>query len=152
MKSLTIFVAALSVLLIANSSEAKSSLKFENARIFQPLKGSNATAGYADIKNESDKEIEITLKLVEKFKAAETHETSEVDGKMSMKKVDSFKVPAKGTLELKPGGRHLMLFDPIEVIKENSSLKVVFMINGKEESFKFKVISRQEKSEDHSHH
>lgn len=152
MKTLIYSIAVLSVIFTANLSEAKFSLKFENARIFEPLKGSNATAGYAVIKNETDKDVEITLKLVEKFKAAETHESSEENGKMSMKKVDSFKVPAKGILELKPGGRHLMLFDPTEKIKQNSSLKVVFTVNGKEESVKFKVISRQEKSEDHVHH
>lgn len=146
------FFAILSLIFAAILCEAKSSIKFDNARIFAPLKGSNATAGYVEIKNSTDKEVEISLKLVEKFKAYETHETIDEAGKMTMRKVDSFKIPAKGTLELKPGGRHLMLFEPNQEVKEGSTLKVTFLVNGKDESVPFKVIQRQKAAEGHGHH
>jgi periplasmic copper chaperone A len=126
-------------------------LKFEDARIFAPMKGSNITAGYVNVKNEGKKDAILILKRVAKFKAFETHETLEESGKMIMRKVGSFKIPAGATLELKPGGRHLMLFDPTEVIKEGTSLEVLFSIDGKDKAVAFNVISRVQASDSHSH-
>jgi len=43
-------------------------------------------------------------------KTVELHETTEVDGVMKMRPVPGgFEVPANGRLELKPGGKHVML-------------------------------------------
>ena len=39
----------------------------------------------------------------------ELHVMQEADGKMSMRKVERFEIPAGGRFELKPGGPHLML-------------------------------------------
>lgn len=39
----------------------------------------------------------------------ELHVMQETDGKMSMRKVERFEIPAGGRFELKPGGPHLML-------------------------------------------
>ena len=121
---------------------ALAQLKFNDARIFAPLKGSNTTAGYAVIKNEGKKDVTLVLKSVEKFKASETHETLEEAGKMSMKKVDSFIIAAGKELELKPGGRHLMLFDATAEILPGSALTVSFLVDGKPTDVKFKVIPR----------
>lgn len=131
---------------------AQAQLKFNDPRIFAPLKGSNATAGYVIVKNEGKKDVTLVLKSVEKFKAVETHETVEESGKMSMKKVESFVVPAGKELELKPGGRHLMLFDPTAEVTEGQMLKVVFTANNKNTEVKFKVISRIPKTESVSEH
>lgn len=133
-------------------SRLYAQVKFEDARIYTPLKGSNITAGYVNIKNSGAKEVEVVLKKVEKFKAYETHETLEESGKMVMRKVESFKIPAGATLELKPGGKHIMLFDPTEVIKAGATVKAVFAINGKEETALFKVQDRAQSSDEHSHH
>lgn len=152
MKTLLSTLTILSCIIIASTAQAKSAVQFENPRIFAPLKGSNATAGYVEFKNTTDKEVEIKLVSVENFTAVETHETIEDAGKMAMKKVDSFKVAAKASLELKPGGRHLMLFDATKTITEGSKLKAVFSIDGKNETVQFKVIARQPKTEEHAHH
>ena len=131
---------------------ATAQLKFNDARIFAPLKGSNTTAGYAVIKNEGQKDVTLVLKSVEKFKASETHETIEEAGKMSMKKVDSFVIAAGQELELKPGGRHLMLFDATESILPGSTLTVSFLVDGKPSEVKFKVIPRVQASGSASGH
>ena len=45
--------------------------------------------------------------------AAETHETVEENGVMRMvARPEGFEVPAGGTLELRPGGKHIMLLAP----------------------------------------
>ncbi|HEV2846142.1 MAG TPA: copper chaperone PCu(A)C [Thermoanaerobaculia bacterium] len=44
---------------------------------------------------------------------AETHETVEENGVMRMlPRPEGFEVPAGGTLELQPGGKHIMLVEP----------------------------------------
>lgn len=146
------FNILLTALICLGVNFAQAQLKFNDARIFAPLKGTNATAGYVVIKNEGKSDVTLTLKSVEKFKASETHETIEEAGKMAMKKVDSFIVPAGKELELKPGGRHLMLFDPTESIKEGQALVVSFLVNGKATDVKFKVIPRVPNTESgHKH-
>lgn len=136
-KEIFIFCATL-----AFASISHAELKFEGAKIFALLKGSSATAGYVVIKNISAETVEISLDKVEKFKKAETHETTENDGQMSMQKVESFKILPNSELELKPGGKHIMLFDPTGEIKLNSNLKVHFVVNKKPMAVDFKVVSR----------
>lgn len=131
--------------------DIKSKVSFTEARVFAPLKGSNATGGFVNIKNNCAEEVELVLKSAQNFKAVETHVTIEEGGVMKMKKIDSFKIKAGETFELAPGGKHLMLFDPQTTIKEGSELKFTFSLNSKEVSVPFKVISRMEK-EKHAHH
>jgi copper(I)-binding protein len=47
-------------------------------------------------------------------RAAETHETVEENGVMRMRaRPGGFEVPAGGSLELQPGGKHIMLVEPV---------------------------------------
>ena len=50
---------------LAFASISHAELKFEGAKIFAPLKGSNATAGYVVIKNIAAEAVEISLDKVE---------------------------------------------------------------------------------------
>lgn len=125
--------------------DLKTKVQFTEPRIFVPLKGSNATGGFAKIKNNCPEEIELALKSAEGFKAAESHVTVEVDGRMAMKKIDSFKIKTGETLELVPGGKHLMFFDPQTSIKEETEINLVFSLNKKELTVPFKVVPRIKK-------
>lgn len=42
---------------------------------------------------------------------SEMHESMKTGGMASMKPIDHLPLPANGTLEFKPGGRHVMLYD-----------------------------------------
>ncbi len=129
--------------LVASFNLAWSQLKFEKAEIYAPLKGSHMSAGYMTVQNESAKPVVLSLKSVEKFKASETHETLMKKGEMMMQKVDSFTIPAHGSLVLQPGGKHMMLFDPTAEIKVGSKLKATFLIDKKKsEKVEFSVIER----------
>ncbi|WP_374031158.1 copper chaperone PCu(A)C [Bdellovibrio bacteriovorus] len=148
-----IVLAALTVALSPVAFAAKSAVTISDARIFAPIKGTNATAGYGVITNTTDKEVTVTVEKIEPFKAVEMHETVEKDGRMSMQKVEKLTIPAKKSAELKPGGNHIMLFDPTREVKADETLKVSLKVNGKIESFDFKVIPRVEtKKEEHHHH
>lgn len=151
MSSLKNLFVVILTLMSLNVFAAQAQVKFEEPRIYVPLKGVTMTAGYVNIVNKSGKEIEIKLKSVEKFKAFEAHETVQEGGMMAMKKVDSFKIKKGESLKLEPGGRHLMLFDPVRKIETGSNLKVVFTINDKEQSVQFKVVTRDSETDEHHH-
>jgi copper(I)-binding protein len=58
---------------------------------------------------------------------AETHETLEENGVMRMvPRPEGFEVPAGGTLELKPGGKHIMLVEPQEPARGKIGLTLHF--------------------------
>lgn len=126
-----------------------SGLTLTDARIFAPIKGSNTTAGYAKLLNSSDSAIKVSIVKVSPFKAVELHETVPVDGRMAMQKVEEYNIPAKGSLELKPGGHHLMLFDATRGLNLDETLKVTLKVNGKEQDFDFKVVPRMASSHKH---
>lgn len=119
-------------------------IEITQARVFAPMKGSNTTAGYGTIKNLSTKEVIVKVTGASPFKAVEAHETKEKAGKMAMEKVVSFKIPAQGTLELKPGGNHIMLFDATREVKAGEELTIAFDVDGQVVNMKFKVESRTE--------
>ncbi|MEP7173532.1 MAG: copper chaperone PCu(A)C [Aestuariivirga sp.] len=72
---------------------------------------STAKAGavYMTLSNQAaapDKLVQITT---ESASAAEVHETVEKDGVATMRPIESLEIPAGGSVELKPGGYHIML-------------------------------------------
>lgn len=141
---LTNAVLSLSVssVFAADQKSPFSKMDVSDARIFAPIEGSNATGGYGIFKNNSAQPLKLTLKKVSPFKAVELHETVEKDGMMAMVKVESFEIPANGSLELKPGGRHMMLFEPSHLVKAGESLTGTFNIGSADLEVAFKVIPR----------
>lgn len=134
-------------------AKVKSNLSFDDAHVFVPMKGSRATGGFATVKNQSDKEINLVFKSAKGFKHVETHRTFEKDGQMVMEKVENYKIEPKGTLELKQGGNHLMLFDPTKEFKKDEKVELKFTVDGKDMKVMFKALPRVAAPEaDHSGH
>jgi copper(I)-binding protein len=57
---------------------------------------------------------------------SEMHESMKMGGMSSMKPVDHLSLPADGTLEFKPGGKHLMLYDVNPEIVPGRTLALTF--------------------------
>lgn len=129
-----------------------SSISISDAKIYAPLQGTNATAGYGTITNTSNKTVVVKVEKVDGFKATELHESLEKDGRMSMQKVEAIKIEAKKSFDLKPGGYHIMLFDPTKKFKEGEMVSVTLNVDGKSFKQEFKIVPRLKKQEDHSHH
>ena len=147
MKRKILLMAAIATFSATASADCdlKTKVEFTEPRIFAPLKGSNATGGFAKIKNNCVEELELVFKSADGFKAVESHVTVEENGRMAMKKTDSFKIKPGEVLELAPGGKHLMFFDPQTEIKEGSEIKLTFAFNKKDLIVPFKVIPRIKK-------
>ncbi|MEZ5331926.1 MAG: copper chaperone PCu(A)C [Thermoanaerobaculia bacterium] len=67
------------------------------------------TAGFLRVRNAGDRPVEIVGASSDVAKTAELHVMSEENGMMTMRRAASVEVPARGSLELAPGGAHLML-------------------------------------------
>ena len=73
-------------------------------------------AVYLTVVNPGTETDRLVMVETEAAQAAETHETVEENGMMKMvPHLDGFEVPAGGELVLEPGGKHIMLVEPLEL-------------------------------------
>lgn len=61
---------------------------------------------------------------------AEIHEMSMTDNVMRMRPVNALELPAGKTVELKPGGFHVMLLDLKQTIKEGDEVPLTLVVEG----------------------
>jgi copper(I)-binding protein len=85
-------------------------------------------AGYVSIDNPSDSTLELVAGSAEGYERLELHMMRMNGGNMIMRQVDSFSIPAGGSLTLSPGSDHLMLIAPSETRKEGDVVKVVLQL------------------------
>lgn len=101
-----------------------SSLIISNAYIPDAPPMVKVMAAYMTIENTSDKTITINTYSSDTFGKVELHETIMKDGMMSMIQPDKLVIKARSKVELKPGGKHLMLFARKRNLKLNDKLTI----------------------------
>lgn len=87
-------------------------LNIENAWIAEAPPVSRVMVAYMTIHNSSNKTIKIIKAESAVYSSIEFHETEHKDGMASMVRWDKLIVPANNNVQLKRGGKHLMLFNP----------------------------------------
>lgn len=103
----------LSLLLFAVSAQADTpALSARDGWIRPAPPVAKVRAGYVVIENSGDTEVVLTKASSPDFGAIEIHTMYDDAGTMRMRRVPELRVPAKGKVELKPGGLHLMMFRP----------------------------------------
>lgn len=127
-------------------------LTIEQAFIYQPLMGSNTTAGYGKLINSTDKEMKISVTEAEFFKAVELHETIKKNAMMKMQKLENITIAPHSSFQLKPGAHHIMLFDARRMFKQGEKIKVTFKANGQTISLPFEIKKRQGNTKNKHHH
>lgn len=121
--SLTRFVAVLlPCLAIANPPAVK------DAWVKPTIPGAQVSAAYMQI----DSPVAMKLVKVESARAGitEMHDMRMKDGVMEMKAEPYFNIPAKGNLQLKPGGKHVMMFKVQEPIKAGDTVPLTLTFEG----------------------
>jgi copper(I)-binding protein len=63
---------------------------------------------------------------------AEIHQTTMDGGVMRMRPVEAIELPAGKTVELKPGGYHVMLMHVRQPLKEGATVPVTLVVEGKD--------------------
>ena len=87
-------------------------------------------AGFGRIENACGEAVAVVRVRSDAFADVSLHETRIVDGVSRMRAVPRLAVPAGGSVELKPGGLHLMLMQPKDSLKPGDSVEVVLELEG----------------------
>ncbi len=95
-------------------------LSVENVYIKQTPPNAKTSAIFLTIKNDSDKDISLIKAGTNLSEKVELHAHENENGKMVMKEVQSMDIKAHSSIELKPGGLHIMLFDIKNQIDEQT--------------------------------
>jgi copper(I)-binding protein len=113
---------ALGFLFVATS--AWSQVEIENPWMRATAPGAKVAAGYMIVRNKSGSPERLVGASSPVAAKVETHVHIKDGEILRMREVKSLDVPAKGTLELKPGGGHLMFIDIKQPLKEGDKVPV----------------------------
>ena len=106
---MTRFLPLLIAALLAACSAPEAPLVATDVEVTRPMPGRHMSAGFLVLSNNTDAEIRITSVTSPQFGSVEIHETTVVDGVSRMRKLEALVVPARGSVTLERGGKHLML-------------------------------------------
>jgi periplasmic copper chaperone A len=103
------------------AAPAWAQVTVENAWMRATPPGAKIAAGYLTIRNTgaADRLLGVSSPVAERV---ETHVTVREGDILRMREVKGYDVPASGTLELKPGGAHLMFVSIKAPMKEGTSV------------------------------
>ena len=113
----------------AASSEA-CAMRMVGGWVRMPPVAMPMMAGFGRIENACGEAVAVVGVHSDAFADVSLHETRIVDGVSRMRAVPRLAVPAGGSVELKPGGLHLMLMQPKDSLKPGDSVEVVLELEG----------------------
>ena len=132
-------------------SPALAEIMVSDARIKLGI-GARPAAMHGVIMNHGTKDTALVSAQSASFSRIElhTHEMNE-NAMMRMVKVESFAMPANGTIELKPAGKHLMLFDYRGQADETVTVTLIFA-NGEQKTVTVPTSARGKHQGHMGHH
>jgi copper(I)-binding protein len=107
---------------MAGRAAAQAPLTVTSAWAREPVPGRPVTAAYAVVENPGGMEVQIVSASSDVAGKVELHEMVRSGDMMKMSPVKSIAVPAKGKVELKPGGLHIMLFELKKPLKDGDTI------------------------------
>lgn len=100
------------ILLLAACGAPEPPLVISELEITKPMPGMQMSAGFFEITNNTNESTRITRVSSPQFEAVEVHETTVTDGISRMRELDALVIPARSSVVLERGGKHLMLMRP----------------------------------------
>ena len=100
------------------------------ASIFAPLPGQEAVAAYLTLHNEGAMPLVIARVTSPEFASVEMHATLIGNGMAEMIPVDAITVAEDSSVEFSPGGRHLMLTEPVQALAPGDEVTLEFHYSG----------------------
>ncbi len=110
--------------LTACNETQNSPVTIEGAWIREAPPNATAMAGYMTISNTTDEHIILHSASSPAFKAIEFHRSVEKDGVYRMIPHLHLHIAANSTFVLEPGDYHLMLFNPVEPLKDGDQVSL----------------------------
>ena len=141
------------LLLLLSPALCAAPLEFMDALIPEAPPGAQVMAAYMKIVNDSNKEKTITAINSQEFGKVEMHRTIIENGIARMRQLDALKIPAHSSLELAPGGLHLMLLEPEkEFMRGEMIVLYLTEADGTEHTLVVTIKKKQDQEPEHHHH
>lgn len=114
------------------------------------------SAVFMSIKNKQDKAIKLTGASTQASQKAELHTHIKENEMMKMVKVEDFEIAPNETLELKPGGNHIMLLGLKNELKAGDKIDLKLEFEGQSVELKDIIVkdlkNSMKNSANHAHH
>ena len=131
MKNVSLWMLALALGLpitgCAQSKPEACAPEFSNATIRVMPVAMPMQAGYVTIRNRCKTTLEISAVRSQAWKDVSLHSTQVVNGVSKMREIPVLKIAPGASLQMAPGGSHLMLMDPTRDIKAGGSVDLNFV-------------------------
>lgn len=111
---------------------------FERAWIRSLPPGMKMTAGFGVLTNSTAEAIELVSFASPTFQSVSLHITEEVDGVSGMRELESLAMQPGETVEMMPGGYHLMLMGPRQSMAPGNQV-LIQMTSSAGQTFEFEV-------------
>jgi len=111
----------------ALSHAAEANLNLSEAWIRPTLGAGRTTAAYLTITNTGDQADRLIAVDVPNAGAVETHTAGMTDGVMRMRRVEGIDIPAGETVQLAPGGLHIMVMNLEQPITKGDEVPLTLM-------------------------
>ena len=130
----------LPVLLLLPALTALAELEISDAWIKHLPPTVPVRAGYLTIHNPTSRSVTIESVHSDAFHHVEMHETVEQDGMMQMRPVMQLTIEPDSSVQLSPGGLHLMLMQPVKESAPGNVIEITIKFdNGDEQTFRMTV-------------
>ena len=131
------------------SVHAEGKLGVFDAWIRQAPPGASMMAGYVTLKNTGDARVSVLTVQSDAFREASIHETVVERGVSKMRELPRLDLDPGATIELKPGGRHLMLMHPRQKIAVGDRIEMTFLLaDGRRVPANFDVVAADRTDEE----
>ena len=118
------------VLIAFQSLIAVAELEIKDGYVRGLPPGQPVTAAFMRLVNSGDTAIDIISASSDRVEKAEFHRHQHRNGMMSMQRVESITVPAKGEFLLSPGNFHLMLINLYQPLREGDAVAIELRSRG----------------------
>ena len=119
------------------SNTTNSNLTFENSWIREAPLNSKKMSAYGTLKNDSMSSFKLIRIEASGFKKIQMHQSELNEETIMMKKIENLIIEANSSIELSPGGKHIMLHSPVKYFNTGDSIELFFFF---ESDYEEKVI------------
>ena len=129
MKSAAIALLLGLLLALPLPHSARAEIVISDARIKHLPPSVPVRAGYLVLRNDGAETSTLRSVRSDAFASVEIHRSVMHDGMMQMEAVERLEIPPGGSVELAPGGYHLMLMQPVEPTQPGETIEIILQFD-----------------------
>jgi len=123
-------IAAFAIAMALSGQQALAEVTASDAWVRGTVPSQKATGVFMKLRSTEDAKLVAAASPAAKI--VEVHEMAMKGNVMEMRAVESIALPAGKTVELKPGGYHVMLIDIVKPLSKGDSVPVTLTLMGKD--------------------